>query len=371
VAGGGRSALTAGRALKRLALAALCLLLAGCGGGEKREPPEPSAFVGVVSEDTFDGDAAYRERELPRLVRSGVGLLRQPFYWGLVEKSRGSFDFAALDRYVESVTRHGIQLLPILFGTPDFRSSAPPPDRRARGTYPPASPAAFARFAGAAVRRYGPDGSFWSEHPRLPAKPVHAWQVWNEPNLPQFWASGPDPAAYTRLLRAAAAAIRQADPRARVVSAGLSFSRHGIPFERFLRGMYGAGAGDAIDVVAVHPYAPDAEATLDLVRRARALLRELGRSEPIWVTEFGWASGGPPSQFTVDEAGQAARTEAAIRALERLRTELGIAGIVYYNWRDRPPSPDQPDFFGLNTGLTRDDGSAKPALEAFRRAARR
>lgn len=357
--------------MRTVVLIALCLVVAGCGGAEKHEPPERSAFVGVVSEDTFDGDASYRERELPRLVRSGVGLLRQPFYWGLVEKSPGTFDFATLDRYVEAVARHGIQLLPILFGTPDFGSSAPPPDRRARGTYPPSSPAAFARYAGAAVRRYGPGGSFWSEHPRLPAMPVHAWQVWNEPNLPQFWASGPDPAAYTRLLRAAAAAIREADPRARVVSAGLSFSRHGIPFERFVREMYGAGAGDAIDVVAVHPYATNAAATLDLVRRARALLRELGRLEPIWVTEFGWASGGPASQFTVDEAGQAARTEATMRALEQRRHELGIAGIVYYNWHDRPPSAEQPDFFGLNTGLVRDAGSAKPALEAFKRAARR
>jgi hypothetical protein len=354
-----------------VAAAALALLVAGCGGGERHEPPERAGFVGLVSEDVFDGDAAYRDSELARQARAGVGLLRQPFYWGLVETSPGRFDFSKLDSYVEAVTRHRIRLLPILFGTPDFGSSAPPPGRRSRGTYPPKSPAAFARFAAAAGRRYGPGGSFWSEHAGLPAMPIRSWQVWNEPNLPQFWASGPDPAAYAKLLRPAAAAIRQADPGARVVSAGLSFSRHGIPFERFLRALYAAGAGDWIDVVAVHPYAPDATATVGLVERARRLLRELGRSEPIWVTEFGWASGGPPSQFTVDEAGQASRTEATIRALERRRAELGLAGIVYYNWHDRPPSADQPDFFGLNTGLVRDDGTAKPALEAFTRATRR
>jgi hypothetical protein len=155
-----------------------------------------------------------------------------------------------------------------------------------------------------------------------------------------------------------------------VVSAGLSQSRRGTPFERFLRGMYEAGAGGALDALAVHPYAPDVAGTLDGVRRARRVLRRLGRSDPIWVTEFGWASGGPPSRFTTDEAGQAARVRAAVRALSERRSELGIVGIVYYDWRDKRPSAEQGDFFGLHTGLLRADGSPKPALGAFAESAR-
>jgi hypothetical protein len=331
-----------------------CLLLAGCAGGsEKRVPPERSPFIGVVSEDSFEGDAAYREHALERQADAGVGLVRQPFYRGLVETSPGHFDFARLDAYVAAVTRARMRLLPVLFGT-----------------HPPANPAAFARYAGALVRRYGPGGSFWSDHPELRPAPIGAWQVWNEPNLPVFWASGPNPVAYTRLLRATAAAIREADPGAKIVSAGLSVSRHGVPLERFLRGMYAAGAGASLDVVAVHPYAATAEGTLELVRRTRALLRELGSSAPIWITELGWASDGPLSRFTTDEAGQAARTLEAVRALGRERDELGIVGLVYYDWRDGRPSAEQADFFGLHTGLVRADGSSKPALGAFAETAR-
>jgi hypothetical protein len=350
------------------AVAALCVLLIGCGGGgQKPKPAERPSFLGVVSEDTFNGDASYRERTLARQAAAGIGLVRQPFYWGLVETSPGRFDFSKLDAYVAAVGRHRMRILPVLFGTPDFRTSAPSRDRRGRGTYPPADPAAFARYAGALVRRYGPGGSFWKRHEGLP---ITSWQIWNEPNLPVFWASGPDPAAYARLLSAAAGAIHEADPRARVVAAGLSQSRRGMAFERFVRRMYEAGAGRSLDVVAIHPYAPDAGGMLDGVRRARRLLRELGRSDPIWITEFGWASGGPPSRFTADEAGQAASVRRAIRSLAGHRSELGIAGLVYYDWRDQRPSGEQRDFFGLHTGLLRIDGSPKAGLEAFAEAAR-
>jgi hypothetical protein len=351
----------------RAAIAALLVVLAGCGGAEKPKPPERPAFVGVVSEDTFQGGPGYRRRTLERQAAAGIGLVRQPFYWSLVETSPAHFDFSKLDAYVAAAGRQRMRILPVLFGTPDFHSSEPPLDRRARGAYPPSDPADLARYAGELVRRYGPGGGFWKRHEGVP---ITSWQIWNEPNLPVFWASGPDPAAYTRLLTAAAGAIHRADPRAQVVSAGLSQSRHGTPFERFLRGMFAAGAGRALDAVAVHPYALDAAGTLDGVRRARRLLRQLGRSDPIWVTEFGWASGGPPSRFSSDEAGQATRIRAAVRALSEQRTELGIAEIVYYDWRDMRPSPDQRDFFGLHTGLLREDGSAKPALAALGKTAR-
>jgi hypothetical protein len=169
---------------------------------------------------------------------------------------------------------------------------------------------------------------------------------------------------------AAGDAIHRADPRAQVVAAGLSQSRHGIPFERFVRGMYQAGAGRVVDAAAVHAYAPDVPGTLDGIRRARRVLHALGRSDPIWVTEYGWASGGRASRFTTDEAGQASRVRDAIRALSAARSKLGLAGVVYYDWRDERPSAEQRDFFGLHTGLLRVDGSAKPALQAFSEAAR-
>jgi hypothetical protein len=357
---------------------AVFLAVPGCGGGDdgsgNDRSPTPHAvarsFVGIVSDDVFAGDAAYREPTLERERRAGVGLIRQTIDWSQIELAPGRYDFSALDAFIRATASHRIELLPILFGTPPFRSSAPGRGAR-RGTYPPAQPSDMGRFAAVLIGRYGPKGRFWSRNRDLPRVPIRRWQVWNEPNLPVYWPDGPDPAAYARLLAETAKGIKAADPGAEVLSAGLAESRLGTPFDEFVRGMYRAGAAEAVDVFALHPYGRDASGTVEVVRRTRELLKELGDDAPIWITELGWASGGPASPFTVGEQGQAARIRGALAELAERRQELGIRGVVYYNWRDSPPFPGGRDFFGLHTGLLRRDGSAKPALKAFADTVRR
>jgi len=229
----------------------------------------------------------------------------------------------------------------------------------------------MAKFAAVVARRYGPGGSFWSERPHLPRVPIRSWQIWNEPNLPVYWASGPDPAAYTRLLRTVGQAIKRVDPHAEIVSAGLPESDLGTPFEEFVAGMERANAASAYDVLAVHAFAADADGAIEAVATARKLLDDNDDDAPIWVTEIGWASGGPRSPFTVGERGQAGRVRALLAGLASRRRELGVRGVVYYDWRDARPYPGGKDFFGLHTGLLTIDGRAKPALAAFRRAAQR
>ena len=74
--------------------------------------------------------------------------------------------------------------------------------------------------------------------------------MWNEPNLAVYWSEQPFMRGYARLLNAADAAIKQADPGATVVMAGLAnFSWRDL--ERlFAKG----GAKLRFDVAAVHPF---------------------------------------------------------------------------------------------------------------------
>jgi hypothetical protein len=223
------------------------------------------------------------------------------------------------------------------------------------------------RFAATLVRRYGPRGRFWSAHPELPKVPIRAWQVWNEPSLPAYWPSGPDPAQYTQLLSRVARSIRHLDPGADVVTAGIPNSRLGIPFDDFVRGMYRAGGRGSFDTLAIHPYARDAAGVVEAVTSARRLMDENGdRRSHIWVTELGWADSGPPSSFTVGAAGQARRIESALKALVALRSQERLNGVVYFGWRDGAPyAPTFKDFWGLHTGLLTLRGRPKPALRAF------
>ena len=357
-----------------MACAAVALAAAPACGGDAADKPRlsqalPRDFIGIVAEDALAALPRGRRRILRRLRATGVRLIRQTFDWSLVERSPGRYELAALDAYVSAAAAARIEVLPIIFNPPPFRSSAP---RRGAGraTYPPERPASLGRFAATLARRYGPQGSLWRARPRLPRVPIRAWQVWNEPNLPIYWGGDPDPPAYARLLAAAGRALKAVDPHAEVVSAGLAESRLGMPFEPFVRELYEAGAADSFDTFALHPYAADTDAAVRAVERTRELLDELDDAAPIWVTELGWASGGPGSPFTVGERGQAARIRSVFSELVDQRRDLGVRGVVYFNWRDAPPYPGGQDFFGLHTGLLRRNGSPKPALHAFRAAVR-
>jgi hypothetical protein len=364
-----RRLLRAGRLTKpRRALLATCAAALAGLAAPAAHAAVAADSVGIYSEEHERSGGGDRVRLGEDQRDAGIGLLRQPFLWSRIETAPGVFDFSVYDDVVASAAFAGLHVLPVLLDAPPWRSTGPPV-APGEDMYPPAQADAFATLAGALVRRYGPGGSFWAANPDLPVVPFHSWQVWNEPNTSQFWATGPDPAAYTRLLRAAAAAIRAADPGAEVVAAGLPESLGGTPVATYLDGMYDAGARGSFDTLAIHPYARDPEGALDILRGARAELDRHGDAQkPIWATEFGWASAGPASLVTTSEASQATRVRDTIVLMQRARSALRLRGFVVFRWIDKAPNAGQQDSWPLNTGLLRSDGSAKPALRAFRDA---
>jgi hypothetical protein len=362
----------------RTLAATLCLLvalplagaLAGCGSGTGATAPR-STFVGLVSQDAFDGTPKYQRATLAREKQLGVQILRQTFDWSTIEPLQGRFRLAQTDRFVLAAAKEGIAVLPILFDAPAWATGRNRPPQT-NVVDPPRNPETIAGFARAMVGRYGPQGSLWRQHPGVDAVPVRNWQIWNEPNLPQYWRDRPDARAYARLLAAAYPAIHASDRDARVLSAGLPQSKLGVPFATYVRALYRAGARQNFDVFALHPYSTTTGAVLGAVRRTRALMRRFGDNrKPVWITELGWASGGPASPFTFDPLSQAQLVATTIDALALERRALRIAGFVYFDWRDANPYPGRSDFWGLHTGLLENDGTAKPALAAFRDAVKR
>jgi hypothetical protein len=156
-------------------------------------------------------------------------------------------------------------------------------------TWSPPARAAYARYAryvGALVARYKPGGSFWLERPDLRPMPIRAWQIWNEPNGPRFWTVQPGLAQYVALLRATRAAVKRADPRAKVVLAGLT-DRSWISLKR----LYRLGMGASADMIALNPFSAEPRNVVRLVRRARAVMRRNGDArKPLLVTETSWPS---------------------------------------------------------------------------------
>lgn len=363
------------------ALVAACLALAvgvSVAAVDASTPPGVSnprriqaTFSGIVTETAFAADPSVQRRILDQQRKSGVRLIRQTFDWARLEPVPGFFDFSVTDGFMLEAARAGIEVMPILFGAPDWGTSRPP-GVTTRGTYPPKDRFVFAAYAQAVAQRYGRGGTLWAQHPEVPARPIINYQVWNEPNLSIYWLPKISPLGYTRLLKQTAVAIRGVDRKARIVLAGMPTDSHlGAKLPTYLDRLYTAHARGTFDVVAINAYAPSSKKMIGMLRDVRKVMDK--RRDPnagMWVTEFGWGVGGPAGITRTSVSKQASLVSGAIKALGKARRELRLQGFVYYGWQDLPPYQGRTDFWGLHTGLYYLNGRPKPAAHAYARAVR-
>ena len=267
----------------------------------------------------------------PLLLASGVKLNRIGQWgdrtdWATVEKIKGVYHIPAeVDAAITQSQHAGVEtLLTLDYGNnlyqqvkhaPDFADTwqRGHPFLQCAPTTPEAV-AAFARYCG-----------FMARHFRGRVK---YFEVWNEENGWFFddWAKGGNVSqvrAYGRALKAAAQAIKQADPKAVVVfggTAGMTFDYPRLALEE--------GAGPWVDVFAFHPYGhptpegvPDSFLTLvgenmdwrprpagihDYETEVAALCQLLHRYNPkmqVWADEMNWfAPGEPPANDSGDQS---------------------------------------------------------------------
>jgi hypothetical protein len=107
------------------------------------------------------------------------------------------------------------------------------------------------------------------------------------------------------------------------------------------------------------------------MRSVRRVMRRYHDSAgKIWITELGWATGGPKHRFNIGAARQGPRIQSTFGWIVRNRARYNIRGLVYFQWRDQQPYPPMyKDMWGLHTGLLTLGGQAKPALGSFAQAA--
>lgn len=296
----------------------------------------------------------HADAALAAAAAQGVVAARADAYWEWAEPSAPvagahAYDWRRIDEVVLALARHGIRWQPIVAYSTDWATSAPgsvaaPPQARYRSD--------FAAYAAALVRRYGPSGAFWSDHPALRALPVRTWEIWNEPNKSSFWGGHPDPAGYADLLTEASGAVRSADPGARVV-----FGGQAPDGGRFLAAALAARprVRDAFDAVAYHPYDLGVARVLAQVRDLRARLRSMGLGgTPLLLNELGWPARDDRAQGMPGQSERAALLAGAATALAW--SDCGVESIAPYTWMSAEQDPGDADqWYGLwsaSHGLT-------------------
>jgi polysaccharide biosynthesis protein PslG len=305
-----------------------------------------------------------------RLAEGGTDVMRTPFYLDEVEAFPGGpLDWSQEDEIVGAAAGTGMTFLPaLLMDIPEaFDDPQKPPlngPRRAR----------FRQFVAQAVGRYGPGGEFWQLHPELPPSPITEWQVWNEPNLSKHWDNNPDAREYARMLAYVGRTIRRIDPTARIVLAGMPEHHKTIDerFSLYLAELYAVrGARKLFDAVSLHNYSRRVKGAVAAIRKTRQIMDAGGdKGKEIWLTETGWASGGPDRHPTVTTIrGQTIRLTELYRALEEVSDRYRVEAAIWYSWRDSYAPKGLRDRFWFHSGLFDAQGFPKPAWEAFAEAA--
>ena len=353
----------------RAALAALLAALLGLA----LAPAAPAAEVGVVADVTWGQPRAAVDREIALVRAAGVRWIRANVNWaGLEPNGKGVVNERLLAEYDYAIDRAhaaGIQvLMPIADGVPYWASADPAKhvdgegNRQWEVTYRPTR-----------ASDYGDVVRFVVEH--FSARGVHTYQIWNEPNHPRFWPSGPDAREYVPLLRAGYEATKAADPGATVLLGGLSKSDF-----YYLEDVYRQGGGPYFDAVAVHPYTYGVDPTatwngvhdwedpdrisinaFPAIQEVRRSMEAFGDAEKqVWLTEFGFSTttqdGGVPA------AAQAAFLTKAYRYVERFPW---IRTMFWYAARNSPFYGDR-DTYEARFGLLTTDWAPKPSYAALR-----
>jgi hypothetical protein len=337
----------------------------------------PQGFYGAVYDGSITQAApAVQDEQFARMAQAGVESVRTVFSWAAAQPAEGgAFDFTRTDQLVTLASQHGLSLLPVVIYTPEWaRLDA------STGASPPAQPSDYAAYLSALAARYGSSGTFWQEHPELAKRPIEYWQIWNEPHLRLYWNAGHWQKGYGALLRASHAALRQADPSARLVLAGLT----GASWTA-LQSLYKQGnVKGAFDVAALQTYTGTAQHLLHAVHLFRGVLASHGAARlPLWLTEMGWpAAKGrmkvPSFQQTIatTDSGMAKRLTAGYKLLAHVRRQrnVGVSRIYWYSWASPYTRSAQ-----LGTGIFRFAGLFRyrngslvtmPSFTAYERSAR-
>ena len=332
----------------------------------------PGTFWGVVPQTTPSAE------QLQRLKAGGVDSLRVPISWGSVQPVQGGIlDWSSSDAYVAAAVSAGIEPFPFLSTAPSW---AVPVDRRfGSPAYLPVRTgkqrSGWKQFVRGAILRYGPNGSFWAENPGLPKRPIRAWQIWNEPNF-KYFVGRPNPAEYGKLVQLSSAAIKAADPGAKVVLGGLFARPIEATFRKkppqayfaadFLDQMYASTPGikSKFQGVALHPYTGSYKNLNSRIEEFRSVLkfnRDAGKG--LWLTEVSWSSEPPQrnNSFAKGLAGQARELKGAFRLFSANQRKWHLQRIYWFSIAD---------YAGLcnfcgGSGLFADGFKAKPAWRAY------
>jgi hypothetical protein len=312
-------------------------------------------------------------RDLGLIENMGFRWTKQVFAWADIEGAKkGHYNWDQADQVVRMTDEAGIKLLARMDRAPAWTGAGAP-------NGPPERYEDFGDFCYAVASRY--------------KGRIHAYQIWNEPNLAREWGGNPpSPQEYARLLSIAYTRIKEADPEALVISAGLTptgtSSNEAMPDTMYLEQMYEAGFQQYCDMVGVHAagfkappeISPD-EAAADKekyggerffcfrhVEDLRAIMERYGDGDrQVVVLEFGWTTDPIHPSYSWHAVTEQQQADYMVRAYqyakEHWRPWIALMSLIYI--ADSHWTEEREEYWWAVTYPSYPEPKVKPAYHAL------
>lgn len=210
-----------------------------------------------------------------------------PFTWNRIESENGEYDWRGTDEYVQATQSFNFATLATIWPFADWDQANWGPvdttplifeNELGKGRRKPHDMQAYKRFVSALVERYDGDGK--DDMPGL-KHPIKYWEASNEPSMQNgeltfFEGSSDD---YLEVLEATYQAVREADPEAKVLHAGMAGMEPLMV--SFWEPIFERGSS-YLDIANIHSIGASDELN---VPEFKKLLSKYGIDKPIWVTE--------------------------------------------------------------------------------------
>ena len=317
-------------------------------------PPRPAQSLRLRSpEYGMQAFLWYRpevaSRDVQLVKQAGFGWIKQGIGWREVEPAKGQFHWGQVDQIVKWMEEQQLDLIVRIDHQPEWAGGGFPTNG------PPNNPEDLGDFLFAMASRY--------------KGRIRAYEIWNEPNLAREWGGRrPNPAEYAALLKVAYRRIKQADPGAIVVSAGLTptgtDSPEAMPDDVYLERFYQAMGSSNGYFDALGAHAPGYKAPPEMspeqvaadpnyggqrffcfrrVEDLRQIMVKHGDADKqIFILEFGWTSDPVNPSYAWHRVSEEQKADYLVRAYRYAKANwspwIGLMSLIYIadpDWKEQ------------------------------------
>lgn len=318
------------------------------------------ALPSGLADDYPPEDASEKtmRRDLEVVKDSGSRYLRVGIAWNGTELSPGKYDWTIWDRLFSFAESARVRILPYVCYSPPWSNASQKDFWRT----PPKDLSSFSKFMYEIAKRY--------------RGKALSWELWNEPDLKNYWLG--NESQFAEMIKQGAHSVHQADPEAIILLGGMAQPLENPFFRNLLVKPQFASLFDAFNIhgynetwspLSIEEYSP-------LITKVKALIDEHSFQKDLWLAEFGYSDTkyrphqaseyGIPIRYEYEHTPEY-QAKALWKSHIVAASTNALSLMTWYRIKDLPPKTAIiGDTNNLHLGVINLKGERKPAFHALK-----